>query len=245
MKRPNHPMERRCTSNLAADLGRISYDECLELQHRLVSLRRTDQVGNILLFLEHGPVYTIGRKADPANYPEINVTRTERGGDVTYHGPGQLVVYVVFRVERDGRMDVRRFVSDVSQSFVQALRSSGFDAEEGKEEPGIWINHGGRKKVGSVGMAIDHGVSYHGVSLNLTEETLERFRKIRPCGMDPSVMWYVDVPRTDIIAKLLEELGSRFGKFIMVSRSELEILSNLPVDAPDPLADPKTDVSHN
>ncbi len=238
-------MEKHCTSNLAADLGRITYQESLELQHRLVRLRRSGQIGDILLFLEHDPVYTIGRKADPLNYPGISVISTERGGDVTYHGPGQLVVYMIFRVERDGKVDVRRLISEITQSFVSSIRSFGFDAGAGKEEPGIWIMSQGRKKVGSIGMAIDHGVSYHGVALNLSEEVLESFLKIRPCGMEPEVMWYVPIPRKDIIGRLTKELGSRFGEFSKVSRAEIEAISELPVDAPDPLFDPKAPVGHD
>ena len=91
-------MENRYTSNLAIDLGQIDYLECLEFQKDLVSRRLNNSIPDVILFLEHPPVYTTGRRDDPSNYGSIDVIKTERGGDVTYHGPGQLVIYPILKI---------------------------------------------------------------------------------------------------------------------------------------------------
>ncbi|MCL4332350.1 MAG: lipoyl(octanoyl) transferase LipB, partial [Candidatus Thermoplasmatota archaeon] len=214
---------------LAVDLGRIGYEECLSLQKELVRKRAREEIPDILLFLEHDPVYTIGRKADPANYPGIDVTRTERGGDVTYHGPGQLVVYPIMKLWEGNRVNIRELVTEVTGALIGMLMEKGYSAELG-EEPGIWVNG---FKVASVGMAIESGVTYHGVALNLSMEAVEGFKKIRPCGLPPDTMSFVPVSREDAINGLLKEYSRRFGKFTFIkadqdSRPMSQILSSIP-----------------
>jgi lipoate-protein ligase B len=214
-------MENLSTSNLHTDLGRIGYQECLELQLKLLKLRKTGEIGNIMLFLEHDPpVYTIGRKSDPGNFGKVNVVATDRGGDVTYHSPGQLVVYLIFNIENDGRRDVRKFVHAVENAIMESIAHFGYDPYVG-DEPGIWIKQG-NKKVASLGMAIDGSVSYHGFSLNFTEEPLEGFRKVNPCGLDPEVMGYVPVDRNSLISELLINFERIFGKFYAIGKMDLE-----------------------
>lgn len=222
-------MENHCTSNLAVDLGRITYKECLELQLKLVELRRNGYIGNTILFLEHDPpVYTIGRKSDPKNWPGIDPVRTGRGGDVTYHSPGQLVVYPIFDLSENGRVDVRAFVKKVENVVVSALRRNGVETYIGNEEPGIWTVDRNRK-VASVGMAIDRNVSYHGIAINITPEPLEGFKRISPCGLDPSVMGYVEIKRDDLVHTLMNEFSSSFAQFTKTGKEEFfSILGNIP-----------------
>lgn len=209
------------TSNPASDLGRIGYHECLQLQLHLVEMRKEGLVGNTLLFLEHDPpVYTIGRKSDPKNYPGIQVVKTGRGGDVTYHSPGQLVVYPIFEVSDDGRLDVRGFVKRIEGVVIDSLGALGYDTYVGSEEPGIW-DKGTGKKVASVGMAIDGHVSYHGIAINISAEPIAGFQRIHPCGLEPSMMGYVDVDREELVNTLLKKFSSAFSEHKMVGKNIL------------------------
>lgn len=213
-------MENPSTSSLAVDLGDIGYSDCLEIQLKLVALRKSGAIGDTILFLEHNPpVYTIGRKSDPANWPGIDPVRTERGGDVTYHSPGQLVIYPILDLMKDGKVDVRSHVRKIENIVIDALKENGVEAYIGVEEPGIWTS-GTNLKVASVGMAIDHHVSYHGIAINYTGEPLEGFMKINPCGLDPSVMGYVDISRDNLISSLLDQFSRGFNGFAFIARNE-------------------------
>ncbi|MCW6170991.1 MAG: lipoyl(octanoyl) transferase LipB [Thermoplasmatales archaeon] len=206
-------MENPYTSNLAVDLNRISYDEAFALQKECIEKVRSNVYSRILLFLTHEPVYTVGRKFDVNNFGSIDVVKTDRGGDVTYHGPGQLVIYPIFHIGDPSRIDVRKFVTSIEQTIMNALSYLGVHSFVG-EEPGIWIEvDGSKKKVASIGMAIDQGISYHGISINLSSEVLEGFNKIRPCGMDPEVMGYIDASREEMISALLRSFNESFGEF--------------------------------
>lgn len=202
-------MDTLYTSSLASDLGTISYGKCLDLQMRLVQLRKKEIIKDTALFLEHDPpVYTIGRKSDPSNWPGIDPVRTDRGGDVTYHSPGQLVLYPIFDLRRDGKIDVRGFVKNMEKAVMGALGENGIESYVG-EEPGIWTSSGNRK-VASLGMAISDNVSYHGVAINLTGEPLKGFMKINPCGLNPEVMGYAGIPREKMIRSLMKQLEDIF-----------------------------------
>jgi lipoyl(octanoyl) transferase len=207
-------MENLYTSNLATDLGTIGYKKCLGIQKNLLSRRQEGSIPDIILFLEHPAVYTTGRKDDPSNYQGIEVIKTERGGDVTYHGPGQLVIFPILKLwEKDGKIDVRSFVVKLENIVIRTLGKFGFEASVG-DEPGIWISSGEeKKKVASMGLAIEKGVSYHGISINTGKKVLEGFSRINPCGMDPSVMGYVEIERDDLIRVLLSEFSDVFGMF--------------------------------
>lgn len=220
------------TSNLAVDLGPIPYGECLDIQMDLVKLRRAGMIGNVLLFLEHDPpVYTIGRKSDPTNWKGLDPVRTDRGGDVTYHGPGQLVVYPIFDISRDGSVDVRSFVKSVEKTVMSALSENEVDSYVG-EEPGIWSVKS-KKKVASIGMAIDRHISYHGIAINYTRKAVEGFARINPCGLDPSSMGYVEIPREKLVNSLLQQFGKVFSPHRPISRSEfMDLLETLRPQTP-------------
>lgn len=213
-------MDYHYTSNLATDLGRISYSEAYRLQKHLLDLVKKGTRRGFLLFLEHEPVYTLGRKPIRENYEGVETVQTERGGDVTYHGPGQKVIYPIVDISENGNVDVRSFVHFVEDTVIGILNKAGYEASVG-EEPGIWVRTDtGEKKVASLGMAIDHGISYHGISINTSEAVLEGFSRIRPCGLDPSVMSYAGIGQESIIQGFVNAFSKKFGDFSLISSED-------------------------
>jgi lipoyl(octanoyl) transferase len=169
-------------------LGRVPYRDAWELQHRLVAARRAGRIGDQLLLLEHDPVLTLGRHSDPSHVlaaPSdlaargIEVIRTERGGEVTYHGPGQLTGYAIVKLA-DRRLMVRPFVRALEAALAQTCADFGVVAEPREGLPGSWC--GGTRKIGAVGLRIEHGVSYHGIALNVSVR-LSHFAMLDACGM--------------------------------------------------------------
>ena len=211
-------MGYRYTSNLATDLGKISFQDAYRLQKHLLSLVRDGNRRGFLLFLEHEPVYTLGRKPIEENYRGVETVQTERGGDVTYHGPGQKVIYPVVDISDNGNIDVRNFVHFVENTVIKILDQAGYTASVG-DEPGIWVKtETGERKVASIGMAIDHGISFHGISINTSRDVLSGFNSIRPCGLDPSVMSFADLKDETIIQGFLKDFSGRFGEFALLDR---------------------------
>ena len=166
------------------DLGRMDYQEALGLQRELMNLRSSDQIPDTLILLEHNHVITLGRKTSPVNLrpQQVPVYEVERGGDATYHGPGQLVGYPIIKLADH---DVRRHVVIIENTIIGALHRFGVEAATLQGHPGVWI--GGRKKIASIGVAVTNWVSYHGFALNVNTD-LSYFGLIQPCGMDPSTM---------------------------------------------------------
>ncbi len=215
--------QNRSTSNHYTDLGTIDYGECLDLQKRVVKQVKLGRIGNTVMFLKHPPTYTIGRKAESSNYTGIDPVRTERGGDVTYHGPGQVVVYFVFDTRVHGRRDVGRLLRSIENAVQSSLEKQNCEIHIG-EEPGFW---NGDRKIGSLGMAMDDYVSFHGVSINTGPEVLDGFRKINPCGLNPDVMSYVRIDEGLFRSGLLESLSTDYGRFSGISlRDFTRVLSH-------------------
>jgi lipoate-protein ligase B len=168
-----------------AHLGLVPYAEALELQGRLRDRRAAGELPDVLLVLEHPPVYTKGKRTEPADLPMgedwyrlqgIEICETDRGGRVTYHGPGQLVAYPIMAVER-----VADFVHAMESAMVAALADEGLVAEA-REAPytGVWV---GERKIGSIGVRVRAGVSTHGLAVNVDND-LQPFEWIVPCGID-------------------------------------------------------------
>lgn len=173
-------------------LGRIGYREAWALQKELVDRRAAGEVGDRLLLLEHDPVLTLGRQADERHVlatPRelgrrgIEVIRVERGGEVTYHGPGQLVGYPILRLG-DRRILVRPLVTALETAMIATSAALGVDAIRRDGHPGCWIDGGPNRpfrKIGALGLRIERGVSYHGIALNIDVD-LRDFELIDPCG---------------------------------------------------------------
>lgn len=161
------------------DLGRRDYRETWEAM-RAYTDARDRQTQDALWLVEHPPVYTLGRNGDPAHIlraTDIPVVETDRGGQVTYHGPGQLVVYVLFDLNRLG-IGVRTLVSGLENAVIATLAQYGILAESRRDAPGVYV---AGRKIASLGLRVRRGCSYHGLSLNVDVD-LAPFAAINPCG---------------------------------------------------------------
>ena len=173
-------------------LGLIAYSEALALQESLVERRKNDEINDQLLLLEHPHVITLGRAANRANILADDATReryavelfdTGRGGDVTYHGPGQLVGYPIIKL-LPGRQDIRRYVRDLQEVIIRAARDFGVEAEpRGGEFVGVWV---GDEKLAAIGIRISRWVTMHGFAFNVTTN-LNYFNLIVPCGIPSGI----------------------------------------------------------
>jgi lipoyl(octanoyl) transferase len=219
-------------------LGRTGYGEAHELQRRLVEARMRGEVGDTLLLLEHAPVVTLGRGAHAENVllPRAELERrgvelheTGRGGDVTYHGPGQLVAYPIFDLHPD-RLDVRRYVRDLARVMIALCAAHGVEASflEGDAKlVGVWVDEASPSrwpgdpraadgetgtsgaarpaKIGAIGVRLSRWVTMHGFALNVSTD-LEGFRLIVPCGISrwgvtSLAALGVDVPGVEQVAR--------------------------------------------
>lgn len=171
-------------------LGRVRYGDALAMQEDLVARRLAGTVGDTLLLLEHEPVITLGRGAKLANIlitPEVRAARgvelfeTGRGGDVTYHAPGQLVAYPIFDLAPD-RQDVRRYVKDLGEIMVATAADYGVETYYWPEHVGIWTKAQPTRKLGAIGVRISKWVTMHGFAMNISTD-MEGFRMIVPCGI--------------------------------------------------------------
>jgi len=166
-------------------LGEVGYREALDLQLSYLERRATRRIRDTLLLLTHPHVYTLGRAGDEGNLlvPKealaaegIAVERVGRGGDITYHGPGQLVGYPIILMEKP---DVHKFVRSIETALIEALRVFGVEARRIDGLTGVWA---GDRKIASIGVGIRKWVTYHGFALNVTTD-LSRFRRIHLCGL--------------------------------------------------------------
>ena len=161
------------------DLGLIGYGEALAVQERLAGEVRTGGEETLLL-LEHSPVYTLGAGGDAANLlnPCIPLVRVNRGGDVTYHGPGQLVGYPILDLDRRGR-DLHRYLRFLEEFLLQLTSTLGIEAFTVPGRTGVWTGQG---KLAAIGVGVRRWVSMHGFCLNVSDDT-SPFDRINPCGM--------------------------------------------------------------
>jgi lipoyl(octanoyl) transferase len=170
-------------------LGVVAYDEALALQRSLVEERRAGRVPDLLLLLQHPPVITLGVKAGATRTnivaaPErllelgVDVRETGRGGDVTYHGPGQVVGYPILDLNPD-RRDVHRYVRDIEEVMIRVCAGFGIDAGRIEGLTGTWV---GAEKIGAIGVRISRWITSHGFAFNVTTN-LDHFRLIVPCGI--------------------------------------------------------------
>jgi lipoate-protein ligase B len=167
---------------LYTDLGRMDYRATLELQEKLVACKQREPSPEILLFVEHPHVYTLGRGGKESNVlspDDVPVIRTNRGGDVTYHGPGQLVVYPIIDLRSKLRKDVHRYVRNLELSAIRTLNDFGLAAARRPPFTGIWI---GDKKIAAIGVAVKRCITFHGLALNVNTD-LSYFKRIIPCGL--------------------------------------------------------------
>jgi lipoyl(octanoyl) transferase len=168
-------------------LGTVPYEPTWELQDELAQQRRERRIGDRVLLLEHFPVYTIGRGGDPSNLiasperlRELGATfiRVDRGGDITFHGPGQLVAYPI--VELRDPLDLRRYVRTLEAAIIATAARFGVQAERIDGLTGVWID--GQRKLAAIGVRVRRGVTTHGLALNVNTD-LGWFDEMVPCGV--------------------------------------------------------------
>lgn len=192
---------------VATWLGRLDYRDGLEIQKRLAADRAAGLIGDRLLLLEHPPVLTLGRSADPSHVRAdretlaargIEIIRAERGGEVTYHGPGQLVAYPIIGLASRGLL-VRPLVRALEAAMVETCANLGVSAARRDGHPGCWCEPDGPapRKIGALGLRIERGVSYHGIALNVRVD-LADFELIDPCGMPGLISTSIARERGDL-----------------------------------------------
>jgi lipoate-protein ligase B len=167
---------------LYKNLGSMDYLAALALQEKLVELKQRESSADILLFVEHPHIYTLGRGGNESNIlsaQEVPVYRTSRGGDVTYHGPGQLVVYPIVDLRSKLRRDVHRYLRNLEMSAIATLKDFSLEAARRPPYTGIWIDN---RKIAAIGVAVRRCITYHGLALNVNAD-LSYFQRIVPCGL--------------------------------------------------------------
>ncbi|MBT8349741.1 MAG: lipoyl(octanoyl) transferase LipB [Deltaproteobacteria bacterium] len=173
---------------LCVDLPAVEYRKARDIQSHLLSAMTAKEINSdIILILEHPPVFTLGRRGGLKN---LNVTETflkklkiplvqvERGGDITFHGPGQLVVYPIINLER-ARLSITDYVRNLEEVMIRTVKDFGLPSQRNGLNRGIWVD---KRKLGSVGIAVRRGISFHGMALNVNL-SLEPFHWINPCGL--------------------------------------------------------------
>ena len=205
------------------DLPEIEYREALALQQRVRSARQQDRIPDTLLLLEHPAVYTRGRRSDARELPlgedfyraqGIDIVDTDRGGKLTYHGPGQLVGYPIMRID-----DVIAYLRTMEQAIVAALADAGIPAHarprDGPDFTGVWT--AAQRKIASIGVHVARGVTTHGFAINVHND-LQPFAWVVACGLDGVQMTSVQVERGadavglhDVRASMAARFAEAFG----------------------------------
>lgn len=171
------------------DLGLVDYSKACAFQKETFEKVKLGILSSALIFCRHNPVITLGRSARRKNIlvPEpkletkgIKVIPVERGGDITYHGPGQLMVYPVFNLAHL-RKDIHWFLRELEEAVIGALSEYGIRAQQRPGLTGVWV---GKAKIASIGIAIKNWITFHGISINIKSDDLKNYKLIRPCGMD-------------------------------------------------------------
>lgn len=206
---------------IAPYLGMVPYEVALKLQQRLAQARTEGNIGDVILLLEHPSVFTVGRfkGGEDVLVPTeilaregIAVFRTDRGGGITYHGPGQLVGYPIVNLKENG-LGVREYIWKLEEAIIKTLLALGIQGCRLAGYPGVWANG---KKVCSIGIHVSHGITTHGFALNVAND-LRYFDYIRPCGLQGEVMTSISkllghhMVMEEIIEKLLSSFSEIFG----------------------------------
>lgn len=189
------------------DLGQLDYAEAWERQRAQVEARIAGEAPDTLLLVEHPAVYTLGRRrgaeGNLLDVGDTPVLQVERGGDVTWHGPGQLVAYPIVALP-EGRRDILRHLRDLEDAVIATLAALGVEGGRDERNTGVWVRG---RKVCSIGVACRSWVTWHGLALNVNPD-MTAFSRINPCGLDTSVMtclaWEMAEPPTvDAVKPLL------------------------------------------
>lgn len=216
------------------DLKTMAYQQAWEFQQAMVRARLEKSFSqDVILFVEHNPVFTLGRRGGLENLTVsdafletsgIQVIQVERGGDITYHGPGQVVVYPILDLDRQ-RLGITELVFMLEEVMIRVSRTLGVQAERNSRNRGVWV---GDRKLGSIGLAVRKGISFHGMALNVNL-SLTPFEWIHPCGLANVSMTSLErelpeKPSMQVVRKLTRQhLGDVFGlQLEEISRETLD-----------------------
>lgn len=199
------------------DFGQIDYRSAWQRQLAQVDQRKVDGCADALFLLEHPHVYTMGRSrkalANILAPGEVEVVQVERGGDVTYHGPGQLVAYPIVKLEA-GERDLHRFLRNLEEGMIRTLARYQLTAGREAGKTGVWIDG---RKIASIGIACRRWVTFHGLALNVNTD-LSYFQRINPCGFQASIMTSMaaelgqPVAMDEVKRHLARDLGDALGR---------------------------------
>jgi lipoyl(octanoyl) transferase len=225
-------------------LGLIPYEDARRLQAGIASARNDDRIPDVLLLLEHPPVYTKGRRSTTDELPMgedwyrrqgIDVVETDRGGRVTYHGPGQLVGYPIVSLraladraapgreaEEVGRVGVHEYIRGMERAIIGALGDSGVEAEVVDGLTGVWTPE--RRKIGSIGIHVSRGVTTHGFAVNVNND-LQPFEWIVPCGIEYVRMTSLsrELGNEQSPAEFGETIARRFAEVFGLEAADVEV----------------------
>jgi lipoic acid synthetase len=213
------------------DLGLTDYEEAYRSQMELVSKRKLGEISDSVILTEHKPVFTIGRSGGKRNLlvdeatlkaRGLKVLSIDRGGDITFHGPGQTVFYPIIDLKSRGR-DLHRYMRDLESVVIGFLNGYGIIAERLKDRTGVWV---GPRKIASVGIGVSNWVTYHGLSVNIDVD-LSYFSMIYPCGMRGAKMTSL----SDILGvriKTRETTSMLLSSFQRIFNVKVEPLERMP-----------------
>lgn len=239
-------LENKMADCLVLKPGLLPYQEAWELQKSLAQGRRAGQVGDMLILLEHPPTYTLGRRGVEAHLLVgeerlsqlgASVHWVDRGGDVTYHGPGQLVGYPILNLQRWGN-DVYRYMRNLEEVLIRALSDLSVQGERLAGYTGVWV---GKNKIAALGVKVSEGITTHGFALNVNTD-LTYFDHIVPCGLQDKGVTSIGkslgrAMEMDVVAKGVEyHFGQVFG--LRMKEGALEEISDLLGSNPENVATP-------
>lgn len=197
----------------------VGYDDALELQNQKLKQVLDGSSDDYCFMLEHAPIYTIGRTRDKSSllnpeslpYPQTEISR---GGQATYHGPGQLVGYPIVDLKKLGK-DLHTYIRAIEQALINTCIKFGVNAQHSEGQTGVWV---GGKKLASIGVGVRKWISMHGFAINITAESLSGFNHITPCGIQGVSMTTVSseagksITTKEFAEALLPELNKIFGE---------------------------------
>lgn len=186
------------------------YRDCLEEMRAMTDARANDEIPDTLLLVEHEGVYTAGRRSafeQEEIAPGIELLQVERGGRITWHGPGQLVAYPICKLTGRGR-DLHAWLHLLEDATIDVLGEYGLEARRDPAGTGVWT---GTSKIASIGIAVRRWVTFHGAALNVTSE-LDVYTRVQPCGFDASVMTNLERELSPSPAPELGEVAERFAR---------------------------------
>ena len=192
----------------------VEYEKAVNLlQKRVLKMLESKKVQELIWILEHPSIYTGGVSSSNNEILDksINVLKTNRGGKITYHGPGQIIFYIVINLNRR-KKDIRWFLNIIEKSIIETLKEYGVNSKNDKKNIGIWVNHNNKKKkIAAIGLKIKRWIVYHGFSLNLSTD-MRKYEKIIPCGIrNKGIINLVDLKKNNF-SKLKNKLVKNFIK---------------------------------